>query len=746
MIWNVHVTVNGNGVLNYTRHTPDGSSQESDEYMQNWIDFSAIPNVHHHLVKIEFYPLNAFLIADTFGTPIVAEDSVRFIVEEEKLEVTNTTYSIHANQELYVTAYFEEDPKWHLEAITDTPHTSVYVSLNDQYDPFETVIWARPFPNYTFYAWSDGSTENPRTVYVDQNRILVATYKKTPSTDGIYQYSCYIKDQLALRDLPKVFVRVKTFDISVDLMTNANSTINVYDLPDNVEPGDVLALYDPKGKTIYNGVIKSIEIVDEKANEKKIICSQMQSFYKGQWIYEKGETPPSSYDNSWFFEKYGEIGSTYPHMDDVDALSPTSTSTYNDNNTSGINIGDNYTARATTYVWCSKPTIVNASVLTDDNGAVYLNDQLLCDTDTGVETMVELQLVKGMNKLNVLYTEKTGSDGWNVYLNYLSFPAYDSSKKYEVGDYVGYSEAIYQCKTAITTPEKWTGSHWNKITTKLRITLLPDVLGLNSTKATDIVLEKSLKNILDYYASGHIVGSDFVDPLIAQRLSGFTVRYEASNIGINLPTNPVGEVMDFEEFIYYLYEHYGIIFEFEMNVFAEEGTDTDNFVTIKVPKYEKISVGDNVYAITNMNPVTTVEETNRLVIFAGDNVTYRATWVATETEKHEAKSDDISRMRSVNTEIVFSDDPIADIVANSLPDQMYNHQISFTLILKNFVYQFDQFKLGAGLDIYTQKEYYDSVLTGYEISKDENYNIESVDLICGKVRSKLTQLLTLKKI
>jgi len=748
MIWNVHVTVNGNGTLTYTRHSPDGSSPESDEYMQNWIDFIATPNTHYHLFKMEFYPLNAFLVADSYNTPIIAEDSVRFIVEEERLAVTENTYSIHANQDIYVTAYFEEDPKWHLEAITDTPHTSVYVSKNDQYEPFDTVVWARPFPNYTFYEWSDGSIENPRSIHVDTNKILVASYKRTPSTDGIYQYSCYIKDQLALRDVPKVFVRVKTFDISVDLMTNANSTINVYDLPDNVEPGDVLGLYDPKGKTIYNGVIKSIENVDSAANEKRILCSQMQSFYKGQWIYEKGETPPASYDNSWLFEKYSEVGSTYPHMDDIDALSPESTATYPDPGTWRIDIGNAYTARATTYVWCSKPTIVNATLITEDNGSVYLNDALLADIDAATETMLELQLVKGMNKLCVLYTDKdTGHDGWNIYLNYLSFKPYDSEKKtYAVGDYVSYSEAIYQCKTAITTPEKWNANKWTKITEKYKLPFFEDVLGLNSTKATDVVLEKSIKNIVDYYASGHIVGSDYVDPLVAQRLSGFTVRYEPSNIGINLPTYAIGEIMDFEEFIYYLYEHYGIIFEFEMNVFAEKGTDHDNFVTIKVPSYEKISVGDNVYAITNMNPVTTAEETNRLIIFAGDSVTYRATWVATETDKHEAKADDISRMRSVNTEIVFSDDPISDIVANSLPDQMYNHQISFTLILKNFIYQFDQFRLGAGIDIYTQKDYYDSVITGYEISKAENFNVESVDLICGKVRSKLTQLLTLKKI
>jgi len=743
MIWNVYITVIGNGTLTYTRHQPDGSSPESDEYMENWIDFVATPNEHHHLVKMEFYPVNAFLVSDSFGTPIIAEDSGKFIVDQDRIEITESTYSLHADQDVYVTGYFEEDPKYHLEAITDTPHTSVYVSTNDQYEPFETSVWARPFPNYNFYMWSDGSTENPRGITVNQyHTTLVASYRKAPSTEGIFQYSCFIKDQTALRDLPKAFVRVKTFEISVDLMTTANSTFNVYDLPDNVEAGDVLVLYDPKGTFLYNGVIKSIEVVNELSKEKRIICSQMQSFYKGQWIYEKGENLPDSYDNSWFFEKYDKIESTYPHIDDIDALSPVSTSTYTDGSTAAINIGDNYTARATTYIWCKKPTIVHATFITQDNGSIYINDINYGDLDSGQGTMVDMQLVKGMNKINVLYTEGTGSDGWDMYLNYMSFKPYDATKTYTVGTYVGYSEAIYVCKTAITTPEKWTASHWTKVTDKLRITMLDDVLGLNSTKPADtaVILEQNIKNIVDFYAAGNIVGSDYTDPLIAQRLSGITVNYIANHTGINLPTYDVGETMDFEEFIYYLYEKYGIIFEFYIDI-ADANT-----VTIRVPDYEMINVGNNMYAIANINPITTTEETNRLIIFAGDEVTYRATWVATEAGTFEVTAADIVRMTSTNTEIVFSDDPIADLVANYLPKQMYNHQISFTLVLKNFVYDFDQFNLGASLGIYTTNDYYESVLTGYEIKKAENVNIETVDFICGKVRTKLTQLLTLKKI
>lgn len=741
MIWPIEIHSEGKGQIQYTRHSASSGDPEIDDLYANTVDFKAVPELHYHFVKFEIRG-NLTFLSDN-GNYIRTRADDRIILEKENIEKGEIQFTVTLDQPIVVYAYFEEDPKYHVDATADIPHATISVGINDQYEPFTTTLWARPYPNYNFYMWSDGLIGNPREIYVDKERVsVVALYKPNTETNGLYEYRCFIKDQSSMTDLPKAFLRIDKFDTSNDLMTRANSTVFVYDAPDSIESGDVLVLYDPKGTSIYNGVIKSIETENE--HEKKIICSQMQSFYKGQWVYEKGESPPASFNNSWFFEKFAAVGSEFPHIDDVDALPVTSSTTYNDNSISTkLNAGDNFTARATTYVWCSKPTKGNVSFITIQNGAVYLNGQQLAELTSGQESMCEVQFVKGMNKLVVLYRNDTGDDGFNAYLNYESYPSYDSTKKYAVGDYVGYSNVLYRCKTAITTPEKWTDSHWTAVSNadrmKLRISNLPNVLGINSTAATDLYLEKCIDNIVKYYSDGYIVGSDYRDPKVAQRLSGITSRYIGSTL-VNLPTNPVGETMDFEDFIYYLYEHYGIIFEFEINVSGP------NYVTIRIPDYDPVKVGDNIFSITKMNPVTTSEETNRLIIFASDNVTYRATWVATETGVYEATVEEATRMKTTNTEIVFSDDPISDIVASNLPNQMFNHHISFTLLLKNFVYDFDEFKLGGPLQIYTINDYYDSVLTGYEISKDSNTNISEVDFICGKVRQKLTQLLTLKKI
>lgn len=41
--------------------------------------------------------------------------------------------------------------------------------------------------------------------------------------------------------------------------------------------------------------------------------------------------------------------------------------------------------------------------------------------------------------------------------------AYDSTATYFVGQFCKYNGNVYECKTAITTAEAWTASHWNLI-------------------------------------------------------------------------------------------------------------------------------------------------------------------------------------------------------------------------------------------------------------------------------------------
>lgn len=538
-IFNVTVSSVGNGSASFTRGVDP-----------NTITVTSLPNFRNHFTKYEVtYNALTSVELKTEDDNILSTQSNETLLAETYGSVTvtdvytSTPITLTIGGDISVIAYFEEDSMIHLDVSTSFVYGSVFVSDNDQYESFTTTLWARPFPDYTFVRWSDGVTSNPRTLTVNESMTLTAIYQRDTDNNGIYQYRCYVKDQMYLTDPPKAFMVVNTFSVRTDYLTKATSTIDVMDIASDVNEGDVLVLYDPRGTTLYQGVIKSIE-------DTTITCSQMQSFYKGKWIYN------------------------------------------------------------------------------------------------------------------------------------------------------------------------------------------------THSSAT---LEQEIAWLLTQYKNGYIYKSSYRDLWVSQRLNGITVQYTGST-SVHLPTdldedgNEQMTTRDMEDFIYELYQKYQIEFDFEINFSGA------NYVRIRVPNYAPMAVGNNMFAIQNMLPVTTIEETNRLIIFAQDKTTYRTTYVATKNGIVEAPTSLTNRFNLTNTQIVSSDDPVEDLVANNLPNTMYNHKIQFTLVIKNFLYEFGDFHLGGQLNIYYNTDYYNSVLTGYEIKKTANANITSVDFTCGLVRTKLTQLLTLGKV
>ena len=78
----------------------------------------------------------------------------------------------------------------------------------------------------------------------------------------------------------------------------------------------------------------------------------------------------------------------------------------------GDKYGDNYVGYATTYMHFTEDYQWNGRVITDDNGNVYLNDVLVLSTPTCQWTNITLNFKAGWNKLEVLYAEGGGGDGW----------------------------------------------------------------------------------------------------------------------------------------------------------------------------------------------------------------------------------------------------------------------------------------------------------------------------------------------
>ena len=121
-------------------------------------------------------------------------------------------------------------------------------------------------------------------------------------------------------------------------------------------------------------------------------------------------------NKSWYFERFNYTGSnpgTPPTLESYANKTPDATNTYLD---SAINytmsIGDYYTARCTTYLYCSSATTLSISFTTDDQGSIYLNDTLLGTTTSCSAKSLSCSFKAGWNKLIVMYTEGGGGDGW----------------------------------------------------------------------------------------------------------------------------------------------------------------------------------------------------------------------------------------------------------------------------------------------------------------------------------------------
>ena len=499
-IYEIEYSCDGNGAMSYTRGVNTNTIND--------IEFTVLPDTHWHFVK---YVIN--------GSD----------------EYTATPLNLSLTDDISIVAYFEEDDKLRVQGLSNVEDASIYVSSTRVLPNTVVTVYARPLADYYFVKWDDGITDNPRQITVTADITMMAIYQRMPHEQNVFPYRCYIKDQLHLTDPPKSFLKVDNFDIKTDLLTNANSTITAFEkLPENINDGDVLVLYDPRGVRLYQGVIKSMQ-------DKQITCSQMQSFYKGTWVF----------------------------------------------------------------------------------------------------------------------------------------------------------------------------NHHSSSTT----------------------LEAEVAYLLGQYAQGKMYNCSWTDTLVAQRLGGINILFVGST-SANLPTDYDYSTIDMEDFIYSLYEDYGIIFSFEINF---SGT---NYVTIKVPDYDTVKVGDNMFGIRNMSPVTTTEETNKLIVYSSNN-TYRTTYIATTNGIVETPSTNANRFNITNTTVVFSDDTISDIVSANLPSTMYNHKLTFELLIKNFIYEFNEFKLGGSLDVWNKDDYYNTVLTGYEIRKDTNQAITSVLFTCGKVRTALTKKLTM---
>lgn len=234
-----------------------------------------------------------------------------------------------------------------------------------------------------------------------------------------------------------------------------------------------------------------------------------------------------------------------------------------------------------------------------------------------------------------------------------------------------------------------------------------------------------------------IIQTDFQnsnDVLLNSIFNAFTIN-AISSTRQTLETREDRYITDFSSFLYDIYEKYSIQILFDIPY--KEATPSIN---IGIPVYDKLTIGNNASPFRNFNIVSNVFETNKMVVYSEETGAYRSTWYGT-TSGITDDSASLNRLQKIKTNIIFSDDDINILKASSLRNEMYNHEITCEMVLDNKLLTLDMLKLGQEADIYYNGQYYNSILTGYNMQMKENEEFVTITLKFGLVRTSLTSKL-----
>lgn len=241
-------------------------------------------------------------------------------------------------------------------------------------------------------------------------------------------------------------------------------------------------------------------------------------------------------------------------------------------------------------------------------------------------------------------------------------------------------------------------------------------------------IERKIKAIIDNdYANSS-------DALEKEIFNDFNISTISSTYN-DLQSEENNYVVNFMQFLFDIYESYGIMVDIDVSFNAVAPT-----IKIGKPSYPVIKLGNNNQVLRNFEIIRETQETNKLVVYEKDGKTLRGTYYATPSGIT-INSESLDRLTDINTQIVCSDDEIEDIIASNLSEQMYNHKITCQLVLENKLYDFNKFNLGQQFDIYNDGVLYNSILTGYKIRIDNAGKASVVDLVFGKVRYSLENII-----
>ena len=245
-------------------------------------------------------------------------------------------------------------------------------------------------------------------------------------------------------------------------------------------------------------------------------------------------------------------------------------------------------------------------------------------------------------------------------------------------------------------------------------------------------IEESIKSVIN----NHFRNSD--DVLLTKTFYPFELSTISDTVRA-FPSQNSDFVMNFEKFTYDVFDKYSVrlYFDFDFQPRAPS-------IEIGLKQFPKITIGDNNNAIQNMSPIVEVYETNKLIIYSREKTEddvvlppqLREVWYASKNGITNDPSEE-SRLPKINTKIVFTDDEVDVVIAQHLRDEMYNHKLTLDLVIDNKLYDFFSFDLGQEFDIWKGQNYFNTILTAYELEQTEDKKLSIAKLTFGKVRTSL---------
>lgn len=208
-----------------------------------------------------------------------------------------------------------------------------------------------------------------------------------------------------------------------------------------------------------------------------------------------------------------------------------------------------------------------------------------------------------------------------------------------------------------------------------------------------------------------------------------------SSTNLTLATEEERYITSFAHYLYDIYEKYGVVLDFDIPFSNSSPTINIGQVTSN-----KLTISNNTLIFRNFDIITNVFETNKLIVYSESTGTYRGSWFTTTSGITDNPSA-LNRIQKIKTNIIFSDDDINVLKASSLRNEIFNHEITCELVIKNNILPISKLHLGQEVDIYFNGNYYNSILTGYKTSMTNQIESEVITLKFGLVRTRLTSKL-----